>query len=168
MRGFLRRLRGAIGNAVVWGVSWFGVSFALLTTGYLAGAVFPMADPWRLILLVATSSGVSGFLTGGLFSGYLGVVYRDRPLLGIRKSRFALGGALVAGLSSALVSVGTGSFAGFPIGFIAVSVVQTAVFGGITAGVTIAMAQRAARIAVGGAERELEAEQAEVRALLEG
>lgn len=37
MKTILRRVRGAIGNALVWGAAWFGITLALLSILYVAG-----------------------------------------------------------------------------------------------------------------------------------
>ena len=167
MKRFLRRLRGAVGNATVWGTAWFGWTLALFTTEELFGGL-ASPFPWLFILKLATIIGVTGSLTGGAFSAFLGFAYRDRSLLEIKVRRFALGGAIIAGLFSPVVAViagtltGTGLASGNLIGVGAMA----ALLGGVTAGGTIKLAQRAARKLSEAAVDELETEQDEVLALL--
>ena len=167
MKNFLRRLRGALGNAMVWGTAWFGAGFALWTAFYLLGQPLP-GDPWRVIPYVAANFGVAGFLAGGAFSAFLRVAYRDRPILEIKVGRFALGGAVIAGLlfptvtMLARMSIGTG----MSLGDLLATGLMAAFFGGVTAGGTIKLAQRTTRKLSGAAIDELETEQDEVLALL--
>ncbi len=164
MKSFLRRLRGAVGNATVWGTAWFAWTLALFTSEELFGGL-ASPFPWLFILKMAGIIGVTGFLTGGAFSAFLGFAYRDQPLLEIRVRRFALGGAIIAGLLSPVIAwvlTGTGIALGnlIGVGYLA------ALLGGVTAGATIKLAQRAARKLAGAAIDELETEQDEVLALL--
>ena len=154
---------------MVWGTAWFGAGFALWTFIYLMGVPLPSPDPWRFILYVAANFGVGGVLAGGAFSAFLRVAYRDRSLLEIRVGRFALGGAVIAGLFSstltalARMSIGTA----MPLGDLILMGVFGAFLGGVTAGGTIKLAQRATRKLSGAVVDALETEQDEVRALLE-
>ena len=131
MKSFLRLLRGAVGNAMVWGTAWFGATLVLFTIEQLVGGL-ASPFPWLFILKLATMIGVTGFLTGGVFSAFLGFAYRDRPLLEIKVRRFALGGAIIAGLFSTVftliagMSVGTG----IDLGRLMLGVMVTAVLGG--------------------------------------
>lgn len=168
MKSVLRRLRGAIGNAVVWGVTWFSGAFAVFgAMEVIVGLDAPIA-PWRLILAIATNVGITGFVTGLAFAGYLRLRHFDRPLLGIRVGRTALAGGTVA----AAVSLGVGTLIrwsmGLPIGFADVfaGVPTVALFGAATAGATLHIAQRSARALTAGATADLEVEQEEARALL--
>ena len=165
---FMRRIRGAFGNALVWGASWFGVGFALLAPIHLLD-LLPVGDPWRVILSVSANLGVVGFLVGGGFSAFVSFAYRDRSLLEIRTGRFALWGAVVAGFLSPIVShvaiMPTGL--GVSLGDLVAGGVFTAVLGGITAGATIMLAKNATRRLAQPATERLEAEQREVSALLD-
>ncbi len=166
---FLRRLRGAVGNALVWGASWFGTGLAVLSPIHLLG-LLPVANPWQVIFSVSANLGVVGFLVGGGFSAFLSLAYRDRSLLEIRAGRFAVGGAVVAALLSPIVKyvavMSTGL--GVSLGDLVVGGVFPAVLGGITAGATIKLAQNASRRLAQPATDQLEAEQHEVLALLNG
>jgi hypothetical protein len=166
MKAFLRRLRGAIGNALAWAISWFGASLALLSAMKLVGAL----PAWELVLYVAANIGVTGLLTGGVFSAFLRAAYADRPLLSIRVGRLALAGAAIAATCTPLVGLVLRSLAGQAI--VAADLLAgaplAAVLGALTAGGTIHVAQREARRLASGATAELETEQRQAMALLDG
>ena len=167
MRTLFKRLRGAFANAMAWGAAWFGASFALLTTLYLTVGL-PVPDPWRFILYVTANFGITGFLTGGAFAAFVRLAFRNRPLLDIKVSRFAVGGAVIAGLLSpavtwiARMSVGPGVV----LGDLIMSGVWAAVFGGVTAGFTVKLAQQATRTLSDTSSAQLEVDPDSVPALL--
>lgn len=168
MRRILRRLRGALGNAIFWGASWFGVMWTFLAAANVAG-IIEADDPWRLVLYVAGNAGVTGFLTGGVFSAYLSVAYQDRSLLDLKARRVALGGAAVAALFSAGFGLVLRTSAGIPIivGDFITGAFWSAALGAVMAAGSIRIAQHAARRVTGRATAELAEEQREVVALLE-
>jgi hypothetical protein len=101
----LRRLRGALGNALVWGVGWFAAGFVLIAGLYLVDGGY-----WSIFLRDAigfssTLAGI-GFVTGGAFSAYIAASFRDRRLEDLSPARFALGGGLVALLLTLLIGTG--------------------------------------------------------------
>ncbi len=149
MKTILKRIRGAVGNALVWGAGWFGVTLALLSILHVTGSS-PLPS-WEWVLRGATSMGATGFLTGGAFSAFLSFAYRDRRLLDINVSWFALGGAVVAGVGGAVIANGA---------------LLGAIFGGVTAAGTIKLAKLASRRLSDSAAAELAAEQDQVAALL--
>ena len=149
MKIIFKRLRGAVGNALVWGAAWFGITLALLSILYVAGD-FPVMS-WEFVLRGATSMGGVGFLAGGGFSAFLALAYRERRLLDINIGWFALGGAVVAGVGGALIANGA---------------LLGAIFGGVTAAGTIKLAKRASRRLSDSALEELSAEQDQVIVLL--
>lgn len=97
MKGLLRRIRGAFGNAVAWAVSWVAGGTAVLGLLHLTG-LFQLADPSEIFSFFVPVLGMTGFLTGIAFSAYLPLAYGDQTVLGIRLGRLVLGGAVVAGL----------------------------------------------------------------------
>ena len=170
MRGLLRRLRGALGNALVWGVSWAGASFAFWATWILTGTgAVPVKEPWVVLGVSTLSAGISGVVTGLLFSGYLGIAHRSGGVLEIRVGRSAIVGGLVAVavpiLTNAAWMLATVSVV--PLDILALGAVTPAVLGAATAGGTVFAARRAALHARNEATAELEAEQEEVGRLLE-
>ncbi len=148
MNTIFKRVRGAIGNALVWGAAWFSITLALFSILYIAGDS-PLS--WELVLRGATGMGGVGFLAGGGFSAFLAFAYRDRRLLDINIGWFALGGAVVAGVGGAVIANGA---------------LLGAIFGGVTAAGTIKLAKRASRRLSDSALEELSAEQDQVIALL--
>jgi len=94
--GIFRRLRGAVGNALVWGAGWFTAFIALVGTLRLLG-IFPGLR-WVDVLGLAIRVGVVGTFAGAAFAGAITVLYRGRRLSEISAVRFGIGGGLVSGL----------------------------------------------------------------------
>lgn len=169
MKGMLRRIRGAVGNAVAWAVSWVAGGTAVLGLLHLTG-LFQLADPSEIFTFFVPVLGMTGFLTGVAFSAYLPLVYRDQSVLGIRTGRFVLGGAVVAGLICPLVVLLSplAPELGASARILLASELWTVVFGGVTAGATLKLAQRASSSLVDASADELAREQDEVVHLLGG
>ena len=170
MRDILRRLRGAVGNAAVWGTTWFAGALSIFSGMNLIWGFSEVAAPWSLVLLIATNVGVTGFITGLAFSAYLRLGHFDRPLLGIRVGRTSLAGAAVAGLTSMLVGTLMRVSFGIPLVLVDLlaGVPMVALFGAGTAGATLYIAQRSARALSEDASVKLEREQEEAVRLLQG
>lgn len=125
----LKAVRAALVNALLWGGAW-GVATVILVVVLVVTGMVP-AFPTRVELVhLLTSLGLTGAFTGAFFSGVLRFAYRGRDLLGINSVLFALTGAATAGLISPFVG-------GMPL--IAIPL------GGLTAGMTLAMAKGAER-----------------------
>ena len=129
MGSLFRKIRGALGNAVVWGVGWFGVGLALLTVASVGG-LLPLVTTVGDVLRLAGYVGAAGFATGGAFSLYIAIAYRNRTLADIRPGRFALAGAVIAGAASIVVGG---------------AVLPAAALGGLTGFGTIKLAQQGSR-----------------------
>jgi hypothetical protein len=156
MGNFLRRIRGALGNALTWGVAWFTGGLAIATGLFLTG-LYPASAGWLVALAIAKNVGVTGFLTGGVFSLYLGVVHRQRQLHELRAGRLAFAGAVIA----AVLSVGTLVLNGgliLPIQALVGDGLIAALLGAVTAGGTIRLSQRASGRLRGDAPDALEGE----------
>ena len=145
MSGILRRLRGALGNAVVWASSWFAAGLGLGTAFYL-GLSLPTPF-WPYVVGGALDLATAGFLAGGAFSLYLGVAARRRTLAELKPVRLGLTGGLIAGLLvpgyilwNTLGIVYISGIAPVLVGAGATS----AVLGGLTAYGTLKLAQRGA------------------------
>lgn len=169
MKRVLRRLRGALGNALVWGVTWFTGAFAVFVALELIWGLGSEVAPWRLVFAIATNVGVTGLATGFAFSAYLRLRHFDRPLLGIRVGRTALvGGTVAAAISlgfSALIRLSMGD--PIAVGEVIAGVPMVALFGAATAGATLHIAQRSVRALTADATADLAMEQEEARALLD-
>jgi hypothetical protein len=167
MRGLLRRIRGAVGNAVAWAVSWVTGGTAVLGVLHLTG-LFQLADPSEIFSFFVPVLGATGFLTGMAFSTYLSLVYRDQTVLGIRMGRFMVGGAVIAGLICPLVVLLSplAPELGASTRILLASELWTVVFGSITAGATLKLAQGASQSLTRAGADELAREQDEVVSLL--
>ena len=135
-----RRLRGALGNAVVWGACWSAATLAMFAALRVAGEPVSWHNAWQN----AARAGVVGGLTSVAFSGVIGLLYRGRRLSEISWVRFGVGGGVVAGLVlPAIMLVGrTVSGDGpLPMEKWISSALLAAVFGGIAAGASLKLAQ---------------------------
>ena len=100
MKRWLRRIRGAIGMGLTWGLAWFGAGLALLfVVGFGAADVpFPLGF------------GLLGFLAGITFSGVLGIVEGRRRFDQMSLPRFAMwggvGGLLFSGIFVLVAALG--------------------------------------------------------------
>lgn len=149
-----QRLRGALGNALVWGGSWGALALAGFSLLHLAG-LLPERVSWLDGLGMAVRLGVAGVIAGGAFSGVIRLLYRGRRLSEISSVRFGIAGGVVAGLFVPLfletMSLLTGG--GFvPLALVTDDAVITAVLGGLAAGASLKLAQRAAPILPGGSD----------------
>jgi len=99
MQSLLRRVRGAIGMGLAWGVAWGGAGFVLaVATRFRADAPFPLIF------------GVLGFIAGVIFSAVLALTERRRTLDQLSLPRFAgwgaTGGVVLAALFARGASLG--------------------------------------------------------------
>ncbi|HEY0016357.1 MAG TPA: hypothetical protein VGC13_08565 [Longimicrobium sp.] len=150
----IRRLRAAVGNAVVWGAGWSALGFAAFTVLKVAGAL-PASAHWLDAILLAGRFGIVGGVAGAAFSGFIGVLYRGRRLSDLGAVRFGVAGAVLAGLfvpvffQAMNVLTGDGMV---PMGLVLDDVPWAALFGGVAAGVSLKLAQRAAPLLSGGSQ----------------
>ena len=152
----VRRLTGAVKNGVVWGVSWFGLAFVTIIGLRTVGVMVPPEIGVLDAIGMAIRVGVAGGMAGGVFALCISQLYRGRRLSEISWVRFGLGGAVVAELFIlaffALGSLVSGD--GFPaLEHILSDLVMAAAFGGISAGGSMWLAQRAETRSIGGPER---------------
>ncbi len=171
MKSFLRRLKGAVGNALVWSAAWAGASFLFWGAWILFGGMaVPVSDPWALLAMVSRGAATSGLITGLVFSAYLGVAHREGGVLGISVGRSALMGGVVAAAVPVVTNLVwmavTGSVV--PAGVLAYIAVMPFFLGAATAGGTVFIARREALRLDHAAARGLAQEQREVHELLSG
>ena len=136
-----RRLRGALGNALVWGVGWVTVGLALLATLRVVG-VFTF--PWVELISFAIRLGIVGAVTGGAFAVVIRLLYHGRRLSEISWVRFGIGGGLVTGLFVPLFFQTMNLLSGdglVPWGQVLDDGLWTAVFGSVLAGGSLKLAQ---------------------------
>jgi len=153
---FLKRLGGAVRNAVVWGVTWFALAFVTIIGLRTIGVVVPPEIGVLDAIGMAIRVGVAGGMAGGAFAVFISLFYRGRRLSQINWVRFGLGGAIVAELFI-LAFFAFGSLVSgdaFPaLDDILSDLIIAAVFGGIAAGASMWVAQRAETQSIGGPDR---------------
>ena len=139
----LTRLRGAFTNSLVWGVAWGAI-------GSGVAAVMRMVDkiPFGMALLDGLGMGIrigfAGAIAGAAFFAFISQAYRGKRLSEISWVRFGLGAAALAGLfvPSFLQTMSLLTGGGLvPWHLVFDDAVLSAVFGGITAAGTMALAQ---------------------------
>ena len=141
MRVFLKRLRGAFGNAVFWGVVWFVIGLLFLAAQSLRGFVFYLPG----LIAQATFAGLLGAITGGIFSAFIAARFSRMQVDDLKARQFALGGVLIGMLAGLLLQLWflRGSVF-FPprIGDVLVPMAFFGTIGGVTALGSIKIAQR--------------------------
>ena len=148
---FFRRLRGVIGNAVVWGAGWAASALVVFIGLKAAGVV--QSPSWLDGLMVAARFGFVGALAGTAFSGVIGLLYRGRRLADISALRFGIGGAMMGGvfvpafLTLARLLSGDGPL---PLADLLTNGLLSAAFGAVAAGGSLKLAQRAQTLLPGG------------------
>ena len=152
IKNLFRRLRGAVGNAIVWAESWFLLAFPLHVLYWVAGIRY---DPfWEGALGTMLTYAGGGFLAGGVFSLYLSIAGRKQRLKELKAGRVGLGSALTVGV----VVPGLLWFFGDPqIDLLSGIMISSTigVFAGVTALAQVKLAQRALTVGEGSPE-ELE------------
>lgn len=140
-----RRLRGAIGNAVVWGAAWSACA-AVVFAGLKAAGVLPASVIWLDAIIVAGRFGVMGGIVGGAFSLVIGVLYGGRRLSRINWVRFGIRGGIMAGLFVPSFMTVARLLSGdtfLPLENLLVNGLMSAAFGAVAAGGSLLLAQRA-------------------------
>ncbi len=131
MKGWIRRLRGALGMGFTWGVAWFTAGMALLL----------VVGPDAADVPFPVGFGFLGFLAGASFSAVLGLLGRRSRFEEMSLLRFAGWGAL-GGLLMAAAFVPLAGLAGNVVSFGVVGTVF-ALAGGASAAGTLALARKA-------------------------
>ncbi len=142
-REIFRRLRGALGNALVWGAGWFVAGLALFA-GLRVVGVLPPSFSWVEVFEYAVRAGIVGVAAGGAFSIVIGLLYRGRRLSEISWVRFGIAGGVVTGLFVPLFLQAMNLLSGdglVPWELVLDDGLWTAVFGGVAAGGTLKLAQ---------------------------
>lgn len=140
-----RRLRGAVGNAMVWGAGWAALGFTVFAALKVVGIV-PASVPWLAAIVLAGKFGIIGGVTGGAFSLLVGLLYRGRRLSEISAVRFGAGGGIMAALFVPAFFQAMNLLSGdglVPMGLVLDDSLWAVVFGGVAAGASLKLAQRA-------------------------
>jgi hypothetical protein len=99
MNSWLRRLRGAVGIGIAWGLAWLAAGLVLLAIVGVGAADVPFPLFFGLL----------GFIAGVIFSGILGLVERHRSFDQMSLPRFAgwgaVGGVVLSGVMALFVGV---------------------------------------------------------------
>lgn len=159
-RDLLRRLRGAVGNALVWGAGWFGFAVAIITVQWFFDRTSP-TESWFDAIRGAAKFGVMGTIAGGAFSTFIGLWYRGRRVSEINWVKFGLGGGLVTGLFVPAFIVVMRLISGddfLPLRHLAFNGMVGAVLGGAAAAVSMKIAQLSQGLLSGKEPELLESE----------
>lgn len=144
MNGWKRRLRGAFGNALVWGGGFAAIGATIFTTLQLAGFLYS-PTPWRAGLELALKFGLFGAISGGAFAAVIRFAYRGRRLADINWRRFALTAGVATGVFVPLFMQTMNLLSGdglVPWGDVLDDGALLSVFGAIAAGASMRLAQR--------------------------
>jgi hypothetical protein len=150
------RLRGAFGNAIVWGLGWFTAALAAFGALRVVGI---LTVPWADVLVTAGKAGIIGGVAGGVFSSVIGLLYHGRRLSEISWVRFGIGGGVVAGLFVPIFLQLMNWFSGdglVPLELVLDDALLAVVFGGAAAAGSLKLAQRADTSLTGGTEDQLD------------
>jgi hypothetical protein len=140
-----RAWRAGVRNALAWGVVWGAASFAVFLVRWLAGRAPAGIDPIDG-LGMSIKFAVVGTLAGAAFSAFLRLAWRGRRLAEISPVRFGLAGAVVAGLFVPLLLQAMNVLGGGdPVAWALIDgdAFWSALFGGVAAGGSLWVAQRA-------------------------
>jgi hypothetical protein len=96
MKGWLRRIRGAIGMGLTWAAAWFGAGMVIMLTALLLTGSTGADVPYPL------GFGVIGFFAGVTFYGVVGFLAGNRRFEQMSLPGFAGWGAVGGFLFSAL------------------------------------------------------------------
>jgi hypothetical protein len=138
IHSLLRRLRGALGNAVIWASTFFLAAFPVVAAFWVITAgSFPL---WSAAVGAAKLYGGMGFLAGGAFSLYLRIAGRNRRLSELRPSWVAWG----TGITVCLLAPPLGIYGlGAPVSLAIQVGLITGVLAGFTAMAQVKIAQKA-------------------------
>jgi hypothetical protein len=114
VKSVLRRLRGALGNALVWGSAWFLAAFPLTAVFWVLGLMAGVPI-WPFALGTAQTLAGMGFVAGGAFSLFLGIAGRHKRLKDLGPTRIALGTGVVTGVIVPALGAVVNAFGGYPV-----------------------------------------------------
>ncbi len=153
-----RRLRGALGNALVWGVGWFTAALAVFAALRVVG-ILPDTVSWAAGLELAIKFGIVGCIAGGAFSSVIRLLYHGRRLSEISWLRFGIVGGVVTGLFVPVFMQTMNLLSGdglVPWELVLDDGLLTAVFGGAAAGGSLKLAQLADTLLPGRSQDQLD------------
>jgi len=130
MKNLFRRLRGTLGNALVWAGAWFIATFPLtaLIGFFFAG---PNFNYLGATMALAPTLAMFGFVSGSAFSLYLGIAGRDRGLNELKPGWVALATGVTVGLLvAAFLLILLVFFRDWPVSFGPITLFAS-IFGGL-------------------------------------
>jgi hypothetical protein len=157
--GRLKRLKAVFRNAVVWGVTW-GVLGTMWATLMRLSDSIPFGQALVDGIGMGIRIGIGGGLVGAVFAAIISIAYRGKNLAEISPAKFGLGAAIFSGAFVPAVMQATNLLSGsgfVPFDLINTDILYSALFGGITAAGTMALAKRDARrnpALPGGSDRD--------------
>ncbi len=132
MKKWVRRIRGAIGMGLTWGLAWFAAGMALLLVVGLDAADVPFPLGFGLL----------GFFAGALFSGVLWILGGRRDFDQLSLPRFAGWGAVGGLILSVMFVLAVATFGNDQLELIVLGPVF-ALAGAASAGGSLILARRA-------------------------
>ena len=153
-----RPIRGALGNAVLWGVAWGTLGLGAWTVLRVLGFL-PADAGLRSAAFLAVRLGIAGFVAALAFAAVVRLTWRGRRLRDISWLKGGLLVGLVTGLAFPLFLQAMNLLSGD--GLIAWSLVLddgpfVGLLAALAAGATLKLAQRADALAAGGHAEALE------------
>lgn len=144
----LRHLRGTLVTALLWGGGWFAAVLAAVAAFTLLSIVgiVPAGFSLREALSLPFRAGIVGAVVGVAFSASIRLLYRGRRLSDLSWVRFGIGGGLLTGVFVPLFLQAMNLLSGdglVPWELVLDDGLWTAVFGGVLAGGSLKLAQRA-------------------------
>ena len=142
-----RRLRGAFGNAVLWGACWSALAAGTMTVLKVVG-ILSSAPSWLDIIGMAIRIGLFGGIASGGFSLMIGLLYHRARLSQINWIKFGILGGVVTGVFATVFMQGLNILTGDgPIAWnlIDTDIIYSTIFGAISAAGSLRLAQHAER-----------------------
>lgn len=141
--GFLRRLRGLLGIATMWGITFSVIMTTLLIGRWALGPSHGPGFGVRQIIVGATEFFLMGGLAGTLFSLFFARGERRQTLETLSMSRVALWGFLGVGVPTAALTVAASLMYGRALLVAPLSIAIAGAMGSAMSVATIKLAQRA-------------------------
>jgi hypothetical protein len=137
-----KRLRGVLGNAMVWGLGWATAAFGIFAFLHVTGN--SDSSSWLDGVELAAKTAIIGAIAGGAFSTVIRVAYRGRRLSEISWVRFGIAGWIATSVFVPLFLQTMNLFSGD--GLVAWPLVLddglwTGILGGVAAAVSLKLAQ---------------------------
>lgn len=149
-----RRLRGALGTAMIWGGGWvlLGVAVMAIVGVLSVVGILPGGFSMMEAVIFAVRIGIVGGVAGVAFSTFIRLFFHGRRLSELSWVKFAVGGAFVTGVAVPAFLQTMNLLSGD--GLVAWNLVLddaawTAVFGAVAAGGSLKLAQVGERLQPG-------------------